>query len=195
VASGKTTVETARAQQGQHDRAAVLARLRAKNPVRAEYRVHLSDEPIRALRDARVELDRAENILAGAANDAVLDYAREQVAQAREHVEKARAEAEADSVLMVFHGISREAFNALVDAHPPSEEDAKKGRDYDPATFPPALIAATCVDPGFDSPDEVLEVIGDWNMTERESLFTTAMSTCVLSRTADLGKGSAATLS
>lgn len=193
MASGKVNSDTARAQQGQHDRAAVLDRLRAKKPVRAEYRVHLSDEPIRALREARGELDRAESLLAESKTDTVLNYAREQVAQAREHVEKARAEAEADSVLLVFHGISRDDFNALVDAHPPSEEDAKKGRDYDPNTFPPALIAATCVDPGFDSPDEVLDVIGDWNMTERESLFTTAMSTCVLSRVADLAKGFAAT--
>lgn len=193
MASPKANVDTARAQQGQHDRTKVLDRLRAKKPVRAEYRVHLSDEPIRVLREARGELDRAESLLADSKTDVVLDYAREQVAQAREHVEKARAEAEADSVLMLFDGISRDDFNALVDAHPPAEDDEKKGRDYNPDTFPPALIAATCVDPGFDSPEEVLGVIGDWNMTEREALFTAAMSTCVLSRVADLSKGFAAT--
>lgn len=194
MATGKGNAATARAQQGQHDRAAVLDKLRTKRPIRAEYRIPLSDGPLDAVRAARRDLEVRESALP-VANQFTLELAQQRVAEAQEQLDKAIAEAEADSVLLVFEGLPRDVFNALVDEHEPDDEDKKKGLNYDPKTFPPALIAATCVEPGFDSAEQVADLVEPWNVMERESLFTTAMSTCVATRVADWGKGSAATRS
>jgi hypothetical protein len=188
--AAKPSVETARAAQGAADRAAVLDRLRNKRPIRGEYRIQLSDDPVVAVREARNQLEQRENALLSA-NEATLQIAQERVQDAQERLAKAIAEADADSVLLVFEGLPRDAFHALLDEHQPGDGD--KGKDYNPKTFPPALIAATCVDPGFDSAEQVAELIEAWNVTEREALFSVAMSSCLATRVADWGKGFAAT--
>jgi hypothetical protein len=186
----KPSADTARAAQGAADRAAVLEKLRQKRPIRSEYRIQLSDEPVTAVRDARAELDRRESALLSAST-ATLDLAQQRVHEAEETLAKAIAAGDADSVLLVFEALPRDAFHALLDEHQPPDDD--KGKDYDPKTFPPALIAATCVDPGFDSAEQVAGLIKSWNVTEREALFGVAMSACLATRVADWGKGFAAT--
>lgn len=188
----KPSADLTRAQIGQSDRDAKLTRLRAKKPIRAEHRVFLSDEPVAELRAARQDLDVAQAALLASSPDTE-QLARRRVEKAEERHDAAVDAAQKDSVLLVFEALPRDAFHALLDEHQPTVEQREKGRDYNPDTFAPELIAATCVDPGFDNGDEVVDVTRDWNSSERDAVFYTALGVCTLTRVGDLGKGSAAT--
>ena len=43
-----------------------------------------------------------------------------------------------------FKSFGRLNYEDLVGEHPPSDEDKKAGAEYDPDTFPPALVSAAC---------------------------------------------------
>ena len=96
-------------------------------------------------------------------------------------------------MLLVFEALPRDVFRKLLDEHQPTDDQREQGADYNRDTLAPELIAATCIDPGFDDADEVRAVMADWNMTEQEGVFFTALGVCTLTRVADVGKASAAT--
>lgn len=106
---------------------------------------------------------------------AALEAAKEALSAAEEGVRKA-------STTIVFRSIGRKAYEALVDSHPPTDEQNAlhvKENDGQPApyngdTFPPALISASAVSPLIPLED-ALQMWDEWNSNELVDLFTSAL--------------------
>jgi hypothetical protein len=63
-------------------------------------------------------------------------------------------------------------------------------------TFPPALVAACCVEPAMDYKQAAeMWTSPQWNAGELDDLFVTAWRTCRQRKAVDLGKGSGRTTS
>lgn len=82
-------------------------------------------------------------------------------------------------VSLSFRGISSQRYDRLIAAHPPRNADKKKGYAYNPDTFGPAIVAATCVDPEMtlDDAKEIWES-DDWNRGELMQLLMAAIEVC-----------------
>lgn len=101
-----------------------------------------------------------------------------------------------------FRSLGRKPYDELVFAHPPTEEQRARAKkqgadepDFNPDTFPPALLAASCI--SHDHTIEQWQSIcdgdddeGAWNMGEVTALFLTALEANQTRRVAVLGKGS-----
>ncbi len=81
-------------------------------------------------------------------------------------------------ITFTFKAIGRIAYDDLVSdpANVPSEDQKKEGAQFNPETFPPALVAAAAVDPEI-SLEEAVEIFGDseWNGAELQKLFFAAL--------------------
>ena len=118
-------------------------------------------------------------------------------------LEEATSVRDESAVSLRFEAIGRKKYNALVDEHPPTEAqvaewvehqkavggDPDSTPQYNPETFPSALMHATLVAPEFDGPEELEEALEDWSETEYMQLWMAAMSVCAASRVAHWGKG------
>lgn len=62
-------------------------------------------------------------------------------------------------VEFVFRAMGRKAWRDLVAGHPPTPEQRKAGADFNPATFPPAAMAACCIDPVGVDFDELAQLV------------------------------------
>lgn len=106
---------------------------------------------------------------------------------------------ETDAVVKVtFRGIGRKTYDDLIQDHPPTLEQlakAKKDGHSDLAfnldTFPPAIVAASMVEPTLTL-EQVQEIwdSDEWNQVELGELFNSAMQVNGTRRTVDLGKDS-----
>jgi hypothetical protein len=166
-------------------KAATLDHLRKKKPIERSVVVVLEDEPLEVLKEARKR--HAE--LAGApadkpASDKALKEAEKAVKDAETAVEDVTVEVR-------FRAIGRVAYDELVAAHPPTEQQKKdSGEDtvYNPETFCPALVAASAIEPKMTY-EEVVELFKDWNGAELSDLFFTALACNTQRRISDVGKG------
>lgn len=80
-------------------------------------------------------------------------------------------------VSLLFRALSGEDYDDLVAKHPPTDKQRKDGmRGFNPDTFPPALVAASLVQPQL-TVDQVKGLWGssDWSDGERASLFGHAL--------------------
>lgn len=113
---------------------------------------------------------------------------------ARERYEAAEEALNEATVEMVFEAIGRRDYENLLMEHPPSTEQEKQAKeagekvDYNIDTFPPALVAATCIEPKF-SEEEAYELFEQSTGPECMVFFTAAMAVCGTTRVGDLGKG------
>ncbi|MFC1415429.1 hypothetical protein [Streptacidiphilus cavernicola] len=100
----------------------------------------------------------------------------------------ARAESLLDeaTITLTLRALPRPVWEELLTEHGPSEEQADKGMEYNPESFPAALISATSVD-GM-SQTEAQELLDTWADAEAKSLFTAALLLNQRTRI-DLGKG------
>ena len=122
------------------------------------------------------------------------------VEDAEEALEALEDEAKEASEDFTFRGIGRQGFEALIDSHEPTADQRKKARkdgdevQWNPDTFPQALVAASLVDPDLTE-EEVQEIWDspDWNQAELLELFAAALEVNTTRRTASLGKGSGLT--
>lgn len=171
-----------------------------KRPVTKTVEVVLDPALAVQIRDAQRRADDTERQLALRPDD---DPTQRAAWEAAEAVEVLRARAvEEDAVVAVrFRSIGRVAWDDLIRAHPPTDEqtaEAKKegtdGLNFNPDTFPPAVVAASVDEPKltaeqvaamWDSPD--------WNQAELTVLFTAALEVNNSRHTLDLGKGSGGT--
>ena len=82
-------------------------------------------------------------------------------------------------VALTFRALAGSRYDELVSKHPPRPEDKKQGFFYNPDSFGPALIAATCIEPEM-SEEDVLEIweSDDWNRGERMVLLMAAIEVC-----------------
>jgi hypothetical protein len=95
-------------------------------------------------------------------------------AAAQEIAQKIRAietEMDAAKVSFRFRALAPDAYSALMEAHPPRED--KDERQFNTDTFPPALIAASCVDPVM-APDDAKALFSKISSGQQAELFEAA---------------------
>ncbi len=79
-------------------------------------------------------------------------------------------------VIFTFKSIGRFAYDELVTSHPPTKEQKKDGAEFNADTFPPALVAASCVDPSMSLEDATAMFSSpDWNGAELRRIFFGAL--------------------
>lgn len=82
-------------------------------------------------------------------------------------------------VLLRFRAIAAARYDKIMAAHPPRPKDKKAGYAYNPDTFGPAIVAATCVEPEMSYEDAVeIWESDDWNRGERMMLLMAAVEVC-----------------
>jgi hypothetical protein len=172
----------------------------AKKPNTQSVVIVLDPEPGQRLSKARIRLAEAEARIELDKND---KEAKTAVRDAKAAIADAEAEQRAASTEFVFSSPGLAAYEALLDQHGPSPkqvttaEEAKQPRpDWDKDTFPPALVAACCVQPeGFDE-TAAKDMWNDprWSPAELGDLFGAAHVCCDRRQYVwDLGKESSET--
>jgi hypothetical protein len=164
--------------------AAKMERLRARQ--QPTYTLRICDDDEAKARLARAE--RAQRLAQDAVDLEPDDpKAKTVMARADKAVDEARAAVDAATLMtLTFRGLPRPDYVALVKAHPPTEEQAEDGSDWNPDTFPAALIAAASVD-GI-TVEDAAELMRTWANREAIALFQAAQAPQDADRT-DLGKG------
>jgi hypothetical protein len=148
------------------------AHRRTRLSVTATLRGDLVDEVDRLEEEMRAaaEVDKAEN------RDAVAP-------RIAERIQDLQAEAAESEVVFTFEGLGRGAWAKLIASHPPrtdDEQDSYGGTKlpYNPETFPPALMAACCVEPAElrGDLDEWREIHDEWNAGQVANLWQTCLA-------------------
>ena len=157
------------------------------------------DEQRQALQRLRARSDRLQ----------VDEQLKVEVESAEEELEERIAALRAEDLVVRFHArtIGRDAFERLVDLHPPTKDQQKQeGRklSWNTDTFAPALIFACGVDvekdeqgnivstsPAFEQESEAIDLWNDpdWNQGELGQIFQTCLDANTHIRKVDLGKG------
>lgn len=157
--------------------------LRAKQPLEKRVQVVLSQEALEAYEEAQQALDRAR-------------LTKGDVEAAQTRYDTAKAKVTEQTVELRFRSIGRRRYEELVRAHPPTAEQEEEQKEaggqappYNPDTFAPALIAASCVEPEMTS-EEAQQLLDEWTTGEALQLFATALEVSTQRRVVDLGKAS-----
>lgn len=129
-----------------------------------------------------------------------------ELATANEALTAAEAKARDESATFRFKAIGREAFETLRSQYPPTkaQRDDFKAKalamglaafqvgdlGHNPDTFPPVLIAASCIDPVMTIEDaQAIWDSDDWSAAELADLFGAALAVNQTSQRVQLGKG------
>lgn len=174
--------------------------LKAKQPRRKTVTVIL---------DADIELDLS------AAEDAVADARSKETVRGAPNValnaaivarDELRERARAVSKTFVFEATGRKQYSDLRDQHPPTPDQRREWKalwmrqgleshqiselSHNTDTFPPVLLAASCIDPVMtvDQATELWSSAG-WSDSELAALFGAALEVNTTSRRHDLGNG------
>lgn len=148
--------------------------------------VDICDDPeaLRALATAEKALLDASMAIP---SDVLADEREARLATYRADVEQAKEAVEASTMQLLLGGIGRVHKRALLDEHPPRDEDHERvteqggvlGVKLDKAefngdTYPPALIAASLIEPKLTA-EQVAELTADWNDNEFMLVWFTAL--------------------
>jgi len=77
---------------------------------------------------------------------------------------------------VLFRSLGSKLYDAIVTEHQPTKEQKKEGNQWNPDTFPPALIAACSVDPRLTVEQATsLWESEDWSQGELMGLFIAAV--------------------
>ncbi|TQF05565.1 hypothetical protein E6W39_29215 [Kitasatospora acidiphila] len=117
------------------------------------------------------------------------------VTAAKEALDRAERELDCATVELTFRGLPRPVWEQLLAEHPPTQEQADKGQEYNVHSFPAALVAACHVERDTDGAEvdglsvaEAQELLDTWSDADARALFTAALLVNQTVR-ADLGKG------
>lgn len=168
-----------------------------KKPVTVRVPIVLDSEIADEYDAAKSEYDAAKLSFEARATD----ESRERFITAEEALDEVKPRADENTAVFVFRSLGRKPFEDLVELHPPTKdqrEKAKKQRDgeinWNPDTFPQALVAAASQEPEMSEADA--KEIWDseaWNSAELLALFYGALDANQSRRISDLGKGSGQT--
>jgi hypothetical protein len=182
-----------------------FAELRSrKSPVVRSTEIFLDSDTAEAINRARVEAEAAERLATDKAGDHGAHVRRDEARGILERLQREATET-GQVASFSFRSIGRKAFEKLVSEHPATEDQQKEARDrgleaglpanlsrlsWNAETFPPALIAASSVEPKITHEEayELFNVSEDWNAAELTALFVTARSAQDTRDVADLGK-------
>lgn len=177
--------------------------LAAKQPARRTVPILLDPEVEQELIDATSAHARAQD---RADRQPTNSAAAADLTMAAVRLDRARARAREVTATFVFQAIGREAFETLRAEHAPTKAQRDEYRKqalaagipphqagelaHNPDTFPPALIAASCIDPVM-TVDKAVEL---WNSdrfstADLADLFSAAQLVNQVSRRVDLGEG------
>ena len=96
----------------------------------------------------------------------------------QEQIDDEIEESRDTEIVFHFKSIGAPAYDKLLNKpeNQPSEELKKLGADFNPDTFPPAIVAASCIDPEMTL-EEALTIYNDpaWNGAELQKLFFGAL--------------------
>jgi len=137
----------------------------------------------RALGEAQYEERAAQRAVDADPGDA---EAKKKLAAARKQVTKCQQAVDGASIKLRFQALERKELDALKKAHPPTEEQAEDGFEFNVDTFAPELIAASSLN-GITVAD-ARTFLDTWSNAEAAALFDAAWGVQGESRM-DLGKG------
>ena len=99
-----------------------------------------------------------------------------------ERIRELDDELAASEVAFTFRGIGRRAYQGLIAAHPPTDEQQATARDgglvlsYNPDTFPPALLAAACISPQGATLADMTDIWETWSEGQASQLWTAVLT-------------------
>lgn len=132
--------------------------------------------------DLVVEIGRLEQQLA---TEKAVDRKTNRIAKApalAEQILELRERAAAAEVEFVFQGIGRRAYTDLRAKHPPTQEQkdeaAKQGleAEFNPDTFPPALMAASCIQPSGSTVKWWARKYDEWTVGQISRLWSACLA-------------------
>lgn len=170
-----------------------------KKPIRKTVWVAGDSEIADELSELEASLSRLEGSLAAMpANSNRREAADLEAARIRDEVHALRGRNKESSIKFVFQAISRRRYDELIDEFPPTEEQIAKHKadgstdalEFNPDTFPYALIAECTVEPEVDREElaEWLREGDEWNNAEVLTLFMAAMEVNQTRRLITMGK-------
>lgn len=170
----------------------------AKKPLEIRHPVYLDDEPIERLEKLREEVERAKTRELALKETPAHPDARDDLERLERDLSAAEDAVRESTAWFVIRQPSpkgRKRYEALVEAHPPTEgqvkEATEKGQDkppYNDETFYPALLSLACAEPLL-TVEEATELFDQWTHTECLPLVAACLAVCTGRRTVDLGKG------
>lgn len=163
--------------------AATRERLRARTRPVLKLTICDDEETKRAVNAARFVEQQAKDAAERSPED---DTAQAAHQAATTVLADAQTALDAASIPLRFQALDRKTYKALLAAHPPTEEQAEDGYDFNVETLGPVLIAASSLD-GITEED-AQGYLDDWATSEAEALLNTAFGVQRTERM-DLGKG------
>jgi len=172
VAEGKTVkASQAKAKQSKQAKDQTIAEIMAKKkavtkkvPIQTDGEIADRIADLRQLFNAARDADRLSN-------------EPDKAPAIQTQIDKLVEESQATVVTFTFRSIGRFNYDELVQQHPPTEAQKKLGGDFNPDTFPPALVSVACIKP--EIPIEAAKEIfssPDWNGAELLLMFNGALS-------------------
>lgn len=172
--------------------------MRLKKPNRRIAEIPLDSEITNKLSQLETDLDRTLTLLErersrsrdqvgkSLAEGGKTIELQKKVDQIEAEMEKLWGEAEGSIVKFVFQDIGRKKYDDLVTAHPPTKEQIKEWEEeggegrlaYNVSSLPPALMAATAVDPEM-TVEEATRIFDEWGNFEVTRLFAAAQAACI----------------
>jgi hypothetical protein len=172
---------------------------RRKLPATDECQIILDPVAAKAVSVAEAARDAAKSMATLLDNNEL----NGELLDAEEGLREAQESATEAAVTFRFRAIGRVELDHLMGEHPPTKEQTTTARRegkgapmWDGDTFPPALIAACCVEPAIDDKQAAeMWTSPQWNAGELDALFMCAWLLCRQRKVVDLGKGSGQTTS
>ena len=157
--------------------------LAAKKPNETTYQILLEPTLRSEIEDTKRALARAQRQERGDPG-----LAGGNTLKLEKRLEELETKAEELSVTFRFRGLGRRANDELMarPEHRPTDEQKaefkKEGGQgeltFNTETYPPALIAATCIEPEGMTLEKAQRLFDDWTTGDVEGLFTAAMMAC-----------------
>lgn len=163
--------------------AATRERLRNRQRPTSKMTICDDEDAKTALSQAKFRLERIK----AAAEDADTPDNQAALAAAQADLEAAQAAFDNAAIVLRFQALERKPYMELIQAHPPTEEQAEDGSPWNENTFCPALIAAASLN-GITEEDAA-HYMEEWAQGEAVTLWNTAYGVQTDVSRLDVGKG------